>query len=86
MTYGGLILSGSLPDGWYQGVVSFSDDIWRIDITTGVTTMLVSPPKTAGEEIDATKLLLSPDEAFLLFVNKKDSTPWSLKLTEGTSQ
>ena len=80
------VLSGSLPDGWYQGVVSFSDDIWRIDITTGVTTMLVSPPKTAGEEIDATKLLLSPNEAFLLFVNKKDSTPWSLKLTEGTSQ
>ena len=51
-----------------------------IDAATGVTTMLVSPPKTAGEEIDATKLLLSPDESFLLFVNKKDSAPWSLKL------
>ena len=71
---------GSFPDSWYQGVTSFSDDIWMIDAATGVTTMLVSPPKTAGEEIDATKLLLSPDESFLLFVNKKDSAPWSLKL------
>jgi hypothetical protein len=73
--------SGSLPDGWYQGVVSFSDDMWMINTQTGVTTLLVSPLKVAGEEIDATKLLLSPDESFLLFVNKKDSAPWSLKLT-----
>lgn len=77
-----VIPSGSLPDGWYQGAMSFSDDIWMIDITTGITTMLASPLKIAGEEIDATKLLLSPDESFLLFVNKKDSAPWSLKLVE----
>lgn len=73
--------SGSFPDSWYQGVVSFSDDIWMIDTTTEVTTMLVTPIKIAGEEIDATKLALSPDESFLFFVNKKDSAPWSLKLT-----
>ncbi len=73
--------SGNLPDAWYQGVVSFSDDIWMIDTVTGLTTLLVSPSKVAGEEIDVTKLLLSPDESFLLFVNKKDSAPWSLKLT-----
>lgn len=77
-----VIPPGSLPDGWYQGATSFSDDMWMIDITTGITTMLVSPSKIAGEEIDATKLLLSPDESFLLFVNKKDSAPWSLKLIE----
>lgn len=74
--------SGGLPDNWYQGVVSFSDDIWMIDIATGITTMLVSPQKVAGEEIDLIKPLLSPDESFLLFVNKKDSLPWSLKLVE----
>lgn len=74
--------SGNLPDNWYQGVVSFSDDIWMIDTETNTTTILVSPVKIAGEEIDATKLSLSSDESFLLFVNKKDSAPWSMKLTE----
>lgn len=73
--------SGSLPDLWYQGVVLFSDDMWMIDTATGITTILVNPTKVAGESIDVTKLSLSPDELFLLFVNKKDSAPWSLKLT-----
>lgn len=75
------IPQGNYPDGWYQGLVSFSDDIWMIDTKTNTTTIVASPTKIAGENIDVIKPLLSPDGSLLFFVNKKDSSPWSLKLT-----
>ena len=75
------IPSGEYPDVWYQGVVSFSDTLWMIDTETGITTILAKPQDLTGEEIDATQLVLDPNESFLFFINKKDSTPWSLKLT-----
>lgn len=76
----GKVPVGDYPDAWYQGIASFSDDLWMVDTETGTTTLLASPTKLVGEDIDVTKLFLSPDESFLVFVNKKDSTPWSLKL------
>lgn len=72
----------NFPDSWYQGVTSFGDDIWMIDTNTGATTILISPTKVVGEEIDVTKLQVSPDDSFLMFINKKDSALWGLKLTE----
>lgn len=74
------------PDSWYQGVTSFTDDLWKINSGTGETILLASPSKLSGEDVDATKLSLSPDESFLFFVNKKDSAPWSLNLTVDSSQ
>jgi hypothetical protein len=76
----------SYPDAWYQGTVTFSDDIWMIDTQSGTTTLIAPLSKLAGIDIDATKLILSPDESFLFFVNKKDSIPWSLNLTVDSSQ
>ncbi len=69
------------PDVWYQGEVSFSDQIWKIDIKTGNTTM-ISDPNTVvgGEAIDGMKLALDQNERYLFFVNKKDSFLWELEL------
>lgn len=72
---------GTYPDSWYQGEVSFNDQIWKIDIKTGNTTMLVDPTTVGnGEEIDGTKLALDAGENYLFFVNKKDSYLWELAL------
>ena len=72
---------GTYPDSWYQGEVSFNDQIWKIDIKTGNTTMLVDPATVGnGEEIDGTKLALDAGENYLFFVNKKDSYLWELNL------
>jgi Tol biopolymer transport system component len=71
---------GESLDLWYQGMTSFSDDIWMIDIETQTAKVLVSPANIAGEEIDLIKPVLSEDENYLFFVNKRDSSLWQLKL------
>ncbi len=68
------------PDSWYQGLVSFSDVLIRIDAGVGSMTVLVDPKEFAGEEIDAVNLALSKDEDYLFFINKKDGSPWVLEM------
>ena len=65
----------NLPDEWWQGAVSFSDALWRINIETGEQTQLLP-----AYQLDAINLFLSKDESFLFFTNKKDGTLWSLRL------
>ncbi|MFA6300923.1 MAG: peptidoglycan-binding domain-containing protein [Candidatus Paceibacterota bacterium] len=69
------------PDVWYQGEVSFSDQLWKIDIVTGNATQIIDPTTTTGgEEIDGIKLGTDETENYLFFVNKKDSFLWELKI------
>jgi hypothetical protein len=69
------------PDSWYQGEVSFNDQLWKIDMKTGNTTLLLDPVAVTGaEEIDGIKLALDEGENYLFFVNKKDSFLWKLDL------
>ena len=73
--------AGQYPDSWYQGEVSFSDQIWKIDIKTGKTTMIIDPATVGdGGEVDGIKLSLDSNENYLFFVNKKDSFLWELNL------
>ena len=72
--------TGQYPDAWYQGEVSFSDQIWKIDIETGNATIIADPAAISGEEIDSTKLMMDEGENYLFFVNKKDSFLWELEL------
>ncbi|MFA6077135.1 MAG: peptidoglycan-binding protein [Candidatus Paceibacterota bacterium] len=77
------------PDVWYQGEISFNDQIWKIDVKTGNGTMIVDPitvdrgPASSSQgigEIDGIKLALDESENYLFFVNKKDSFLWKLDL------
>lgn len=68
------------PDSWYKGETSFSDEIWKVDLTTGNTTKIVDPASVGGGEIDGIKLGLDNDENYLFFINKKDSYLWKLNL------
>ncbi len=68
------------PDVWYQGRISFNDTIWKIDTETGALDILATPKDDARTEIDFIRPLLSPNEDVLIFMNKKDSTLWSLQL------
>ncbi|MFA5840929.1 MAG: hypothetical protein WC847_01490 [Candidatus Paceibacterota bacterium] len=75
------IASGGYPDSWYQGEVSFSDQIWKIDIKTGNATIIADPVAVqGGEDTDSIKLALDDGENYLFFVNKKDSYLWELGL------
>lgn len=73
-------LSGNLPDDWYQGAVSFSDRLWRIDLETRLATLIVDPGQVADVAIDAVALALDPQADALIFTNKRDGTLWAYDL------
>lgn len=75
------IAGSNYPDTWYQGEISFSDDIWKINVSNGDATDIADPTAfTNGEEIDGIKLSLDTAGNYLFLVNKKDSYLWELKL------
>jgi len=76
------IPSDTYPDSWYQGLVSFSDEIWALDIITFSTELIASPTELAREEIDAINLSLDPKEEYLFFTNKKDLSLWRVRLRD----
>lgn len=74
------IEKGGYPDAWYQGIVSFSDNIWKINTKTQSADLLATLKDLSGKEIDTVNFLLTTKEDFLLFRNKKDSVLWSLDI------
>lgn len=70
------------PDAWYQGLVSFQDEIWKIDTEKGSTQTFFIPNKEAGEEMDIINLSVTDADRELLFQNKKDGVLWILRLDE----
>ncbi|MBU1557628.1 hypothetical protein KKC45_01560 [Patescibacteria group bacterium] len=74
------VTRGDYPDEWYQGLISFSDNVYRLDTETGSNELLVSPREVAREDIDIIEPTLSSDENYLFFINKKDFSFWSLEL------
>jgi hypothetical protein len=76
------IPANKYPDVWYQGLVSFSDAIWKVNASTSQAELLIDPKEKTGVEIDATNLILDKSEKYLLFTNKKDSQLWGLRLLE----
>lgn len=72
--------SGNLPDDWYQGAVSFTDRIWRIDMTARVATLIVDPTAVAKTSIDAVSLTVDPKEDVLVFTDKKTGSLWEYDL------
>lgn len=74
------IPAGAYPDLWYQGKISFSDALWKINTETGALNILSTPGESARETLDVISLVLDENETVLVFRNKKDSSLWSLQL------
>lgn len=76
-----IVISANFPDVWYQGEVSFDDQIWKIDAETGIASIILDPGEVgARENVDGIKLQVDSGENYLFFVNKKDSFLWKLNL------
>ncbi len=71
---------GIYPDDWYKGTVSFVDEIWHIDSTTGEVHLLAKLLSVGDALIDATNLTLDEKDNYLYFINKRDLSLWSLDL------
>jgi hypothetical protein len=70
----------SYPDDWYQGAVSFSDRIWKINIAGRFAELVLDVPKEIEDEVDAVGLALDPLAQVLVFRNKIDGALWSYEL------
>ncbi len=74
------IAYGDYPDAWYQGLISFTDDIWKINTKTGETRLLAKLNQLNDGPIDVIQPTLNLNEDYLVFNNKKDLSLWGLKL------
>lgn len=68
------------PDTWYQGSVALNDAVWKIDPSSGNTSILFITGTFNAPEMDMTSLTLTPNAEFLFFINKNDSTLWGYQL------
>jgi hypothetical protein len=73
-----LVRGTEYPDVWYQGLISFDDFFVKINTETGEKTTLANSKNEVP--VDATHLFLDQKESNLFFINKKNSTLWSLDL------
>jgi len=66
------IPNGLYPDNWYQGKVTFVDDIWKIDLSQSqpLTTLALQPKSS----YDLTNLIIAPKRGWLYAINKTDSS------------
>jgi Tol biopolymer transport system component len=75
----GLPTTAIWPDDYYKGLFSTVDDFYKINLETNQKTLLVETEQTKTG-YDASQLILSPQEDYLIFVNKKDGLLYSLRL------
>lgn len=73
------IQPGNYPDIWYQGLISFSDNLWQINTETGETKLLYETNNT-NENIDGYNMVISADDKYIAFQNKNDLSLWLLNL------
>jgi len=77
------IPNGLYPDSWYNGTVSFSDDLWKINTEDKTTTLLYQTKD--NENIDASDLIISSKDNYIIFTNKKDLSLWSFEISPATN-
>jgi hypothetical protein len=63
-------LQGNLPDDWYQGAITFTDRIWKIDLDQRIATLVIDPLQIGKVNIDAVSLAVDPSEDMLVFTDK----------------
>jgi len=73
---------GEYPDQWYQGLISFSDELWEIDTNTMGKRKIMSPADFGVSSFDIINPSISSDDVYLVFTNKLTSTPWLYRISE----
>jgi len=68
-----------LPDDFYKGTFIGDDRFYKINTETGEKTNILEG-ETLNGPYDATDLFLSPQEDYLMFINKGDGLLYSIKL------
>ncbi len=72
--------AATYPDDWYRGSVSFSDRIWKIDVTGRYAQLVLDFSQANKGTLDAVSLATDPAGTTLVFVNKNDGSLWSYSI------
>ncbi len=72
--------NGSYPDDWYQGVIHFSDRIWKIQVSDHYAQLVLDFTKETKSPLDAVALAIDQLNTSLVFVNKNDLSLWGYSL------
>lgn len=68
------------PDVWYQGLISLSDNLWKINTNTGESRQILQPLSIIDTPIDMVNPTLNNKEDYIMFENKSDLSLWSYKI------
>lgn len=79
-------LQSSLPERWSTGDDSFDDSIWKVDIENNVGNIVINPSKEGVGDVDVWQPMVDETESYMIFINKRDLTLWSLRLKENVSE
>lgn len=72
-----------LPDDWYQGNISFSDDLFLIDTNNNnISSLLFSLTGETGNPFDIIHPQINKSLTSLLFTNKQDGSMWMVNLNK----
>ncbi len=72
--------SFNYPDDWYQGAVSFSDRIWKIQVSGRYAQLVLDFSKETKDSLDVESPAIDSANTVLVFVNKNDGSLWSYQL------
>lgn len=70
------IPTGKYPDNWYQGKITFVDDVWKIDTSQKTVSLIIS----LKGSYDLVNLIAVPDRGWLYAINKTDNSLQSFSL------
>jgi peptidoglycan hydrolase-like protein with peptidoglycan-binding domain len=68
------------PDDWYKGEVLFSDILWKIDVDTNTSKILLDGNKITTP-IDITSSAINDKQDYFIFINKHDMNLYGVDLS-----
>jgi len=71
-----------LPDQWYQGAVSFDDDLWKVDLSAKTMERILDVDEFTADNLDIIDISVDSTESYIVFRNKRDGFPWLLALPQ----
>lgn len=71
-----------LPDDWYRGSVTFSDNLWLTDLQNSASTFLINVENETGRQLDIVNISSNLNDSRLYFTNKNDQTLWTYIVNE----
>ena len=73
--------TGTLPDDWYKGKVSFDDALWETDMINFNGNIVYDFTTKSNQRLDGINPMMNASEDYLIFKNKKDGTLWGYDLS-----